>query len=54
MHEHLRLTTNEVLARLRQDWGADVAADDAIHVQALNMADLLSTGIVAQFPRRFR
>jgi hypothetical protein len=54
MHEHLRLTTSEVLARLHQDWDADVAAYDAIHVQALNMADMLSTGIVAQFPRRFR
>ena len=54
MHEHLRLTTNEVLARLHHDWDADVAAYDLIHVQALNMADMLSAGIVAQFPRRFR
>ena len=37
--ERLRLTKNQVLARLRQDWGAD----DAIRVQALNMADMLST-----------
>ena len=36
------------------DWDADVAAYDLIHVQALNMADMLSAGIVAQFPRRFR
>jgi hypothetical protein len=54
MHEHLRLTTNEVLARLHGDWDADVAAYDQIHVQALGMADMLSAGIVAQFPRRFR
>jgi len=54
MHEHLRLTTNEVLARLHADWDADVAAYDQIHTQALGMADMLSTGIVAQFPRRFR
>ena len=54
MHEHLRLTTNEVVARLRQDWTGDVAAYDAIHGQILHMADMLSTGIVAQFPRRFR
>jgi len=31
-----------------------VAAYDQIHVQALGMADMLSAGIVAQFPRRFR
>ena len=52
--EHLRLTTSEVVARLQGDWAADVAAYDEIHLQALHMADMLSTGIVAQFPKRFR
>ena len=54
LHEHLELTTREVVARLERDWAADVAAYDEIHVQALHMADMLSTGIVAQFPKRFR
>ena len=54
LHEHLRLTTNEALARLEGDWAGDVAAYDAIHVHALAMADTLSTGIVKQFPKRFR
>lgn len=54
LHEHLRLTTNEVVARLQSDWDADVAAYDEIHLQALEMADHLSIGIVRQFPRRFR
>jgi hypothetical protein len=52
--EHLQLTTREVVARLQSDWAADVAAYDEIHRQALHMADMLSTGIVAQFPKRFR
>jgi hypothetical protein len=54
MRSHLRLTTNEVVARLTKDWSADVRAYDRIHVQILHMADMLSDGLVAQFPARFR
>jgi len=54
LHDHLALTTEEALARLHGDWDADVAAYDQIHVQALAMADMLSTGIIKQFPARFR
>lgn len=54
LREHLRLTTNEAVARLQGNWAADVAAYDQIHVQGLHMADMLSSGIVKQFPRRFR
>jgi hypothetical protein len=52
--EHLRLTTEEVVARLQGDWAADVAAYDRIHHHALGMADTLSTGMIEQFPKRFR
>ena len=54
LNEHLRLTTDEVVARLQGKWAADVAAYDRIHHHALGMADTLSTGLVAQFPARFR
>jgi hypothetical protein len=54
LHKHLRLTTDEAVARLQGDWAADVAAYDQIHHHALHMADLLSSGLVKQFPRRFR
>ena len=54
MRDHLRLTTNEVVARLTKNWAADVRAYDQIHVQILHMSDMFSTGIVQQFPARFR
>jgi hypothetical protein len=54
LHKHLKLTTEEAVARLQGNWAADVAAYDQIHHHALHMADLLSTGLVKQFPRRFR
>jgi len=54
MRGHLRLTTDEVVARLQGNWAADVRAYDRIHVQILHMADMLSDGLVGQFPARFR
>jgi len=54
MHKHLDLTTQEAVARLQGNWTADVAAYDEIHEHILHMSDLLSNGLVKQFPKRFR
>ena len=54
LHDHLRLTTNEVVARLQHDWATDVKTYDEIVGQALGMADIFSDGIIGQFPERFR
>jgi thioesterase domain-containing protein len=54
MHKHLDLTTAEVVAGLKKDWAADIAAYDEVHVQILKMADMLSAGIVKQFPDKFK
>ena len=53
MHKHLDLTTQEAVARLQGNWSADVAAYDQIHEHILHMSDLLSIGLVKQFPNRF-
>lgn len=53
MRHHLELTLREAQARLKGDWAADIAAYDEIHQHILGLADVLSAGIVKQFPRQF-
>jgi hypothetical protein len=54
MREHLDLTLTEAVAHLERRHRADIRAYDRIHRQILAMADMLSEGIAAQFPQRFR
>jgi hypothetical protein len=54
MNDHLKLTTDEAVARIKKDYDADVKAYDAVHIEILKMADMLSEGIVMQFPEKFK
>jgi hypothetical protein len=54
MKSHLDETLKEAVDHLTGRFAADVADYDAIHRTILEMADMLSDGIVAQFPARFR
>lgn len=53
MKNHLDLTTKEAVSRLQGKWAADIAAYDAVHREILGMADMLTAGIIQQFPKRF-
>jgi hypothetical protein len=54
MKAHLDETLKEAVDRLNGRFAADVRDYDAVHHHILVMADMLSDGIVAQFPSRFR
>jgi hypothetical protein len=54
MKRHLDQTVSEAVNRLGGRYEADVRDYERIHEHILMMADTLSTGIIKQFPRRFR
>ncbi len=53
LYEHLRLTTQEVSARLKGDYSADIRAYDMVQKEILDMSQFFVDGIVQQFPNNF-
>jgi hypothetical protein len=53
MREHLDLTLEEAAAQLGGEYATSIALYDEVETQILAMADMLSSGIVRQFPQAF-
>jgi hypothetical protein len=54
MRAHLDDTLNEAAHRLDGDFDADIRDYEHIHHHILRMSDAISSGIIRQFPNRFR
>jgi len=53
LYEHLRLSENEAEQRLAGDYTSDIEQFDEALLQIIELADILSDGIVRQFPDQF-
>ena len=53
LREHLALTLQMARAEFTGDYVGSIAANEEVHLQALEMADMLSHGIIRQFPELF-
>ena len=52
-YRHLQLTSDEVSARFKKDYPADIKAYDMVQKEILNMSQFFVDGIVRQFPDLF-
>ncbi|MGD8190487.1 glycosyltransferase [Brevibacillus ginsengisoli] len=54
LYTHLKLLTDQIVARLKKDYDAEILAFDKGEDHILKLADTLTEGIVKQFPDRFK
>lgn len=49
LYSHLKLTEEEATSRLNGEYASDIAIYDEIEAEALEMADMMTDGIIKQF-----
>ncbi len=53
MHDHLSLTLEEAVARKNKKYDADIKAYEGAVEEARKISDVISEGIIQQFPEQF-
>lgn len=53
-YKHLQLLTEQVVSMLKKNWNGDIQAYDKGEAHMLMFADIISKGIMKQFPEKFK
>ncbi|MGL5380360.1 glycosyltransferase [Clostridium sp.] len=54
LHKHLKFVTDQVVVKLNKDWNADIKAYDDGENHMIMFADIITDGIIKQFPEKFK
>lgn len=54
LHKHLEFVTDEVIARIKKDWPADVESYDKGEEHMIKFANIITEGIIKQYPDKFK
>lgn len=54
LYKHLEFVTDQVTHRLNDDWKKDIESYDKGQEHMIHFADILSEGIIKQFPDKFK
>lgn len=54
LYKHLQFVTDQVVARLNKDWNEDIQAYDKGEDHMIMFADVITDGIIKQFPEKFK
>ncbi|MDR5587228.1 MULTISPECIES: glycosyltransferase [Clostridium] len=54
LYKHLQFVTDQVVASLNKDWKSDIESYDKGEKHMIMFADILTDGIIKQFPQKFK
>lgn len=54
LYKHLQFVTDQAVSRINKNWNADIQAYDKGEDHMILFADILTDGIIKQFPQKFK